>query len=74
VIVPDATYERLNALAAQCVREGKAANASVQALTAAEITPATLGEFIRAAEALPAEAIPAACQADLLALARALEQ
>ncbi|MBW4437803.1 MAG: hypothetical protein KME04_11750 [Pleurocapsa minor GSE-CHR-MK-17-07R] len=58
-IVPHPSIERLNAIAAACD---------------APVAPTTdMADFIAQVEALPADSIPPACAADLLAVARALE-
>lgn len=74
VIVPNPTLERLNALAAVCVKHGNASNPAVQALTAKAVTQATLSTFERQVKTLPNDAIPIACQADLLTVAEALQK
>ncbi|MBW4437795.1 MAG: WD40 repeat domain-containing protein [Pleurocapsa minor GSE-CHR-MK-17-07R] len=59
IIVPDPSIERLNAIAAACD---------------APVSPSTdMADFMAQVEALPADSIPPACAADLLAVARALE-
>lgn len=59
IIVPDPSIERLNAIAAAC---------------GAPVAPTTdMTDYIAQVEALPADSIPPACAADLLAVARALE-
>lgn len=72
VVIPDATFTHLNTLADQCVREGEQTNAAVSDLATQEVTKATLQSFVSTVDALPTDAIPAACKADLLALAEAL--
>ncbi len=59
IIVPDPSIERLNAIAAAC-------DAPVSLST-------DMADYIAQIEALPADGIPPACAADLLAVARALE-
>ena len=59
ILVPDPSIERLNAITAACD---------------APVSPTTdMTDFIAQVEALPADSIPPACAADLLAVARALE-
>jgi WD40 repeat protein len=73
VIVPNPTLARLNALAAVCVKHGDASQPAVRALTAKAVTQASLAAFAAQVKALPPGAIPAACQADLSAVAEALQ-
>ncbi|MBW4437804.1 MAG: WD40 repeat domain-containing protein [Pleurocapsa minor GSE-CHR-MK-17-07R] len=59
LIVPDPSIERLNAIAAACD---------------APVSPSIdMTDYITQVEALPADSIPPACAADLVAVARALE-
>ncbi|MBW4437794.1 MAG: hypothetical protein KME04_11705 [Pleurocapsa minor GSE-CHR-MK-17-07R] len=59
IVVPDPSIDRLNTIAAACD---------------APVSPTTdMADFIAQVEALPADSIPPACAADLLAVARALE-
>jgi hypothetical protein len=73
VILPTPSLARLNQLAAVCVEHGDTSQAAVRTLTAQAITQATLPAFDREVKALPAGAIPTACQADLLAMSAALQ-
>jgi len=73
VIVPNPTLDRLNALAAVCVKHGDASKPAVSALTAKAVAQNSLSAFDTQVKALPAAAIPAACQADLLAMSAALQ-
>jgi WD40 repeat protein len=67
IVVPDPSIERLNAIAAAC-------DAPVS-LTQSLIDAApVMADVIAQVEALPADSIPPACAADLLAVARALEE
>ncbi len=63
IVVPDPSLDRLNAIAQAC---------DAVALTTQPITDTTLPAFIAQIESLPADAIPPACRADLLAVAHAL--
>ncbi len=74
VIVPNPTLARLNALAGVCVKHGDASQPDVRALTAQVVTQASLAAFAAQVKALPPGAIPAACQADLSAVAEALQK
>jgi hypothetical protein len=65
-IVPDPSIERLNAIAAAC----DTPVSLTQSLT--DAVP-VMADVIAQIEALPADSIPPACAADLLAVARALE-
>lgn len=68
IIVPDPSIERLNAIAAAC-----GAPVAPEASLSADVQPTDMADFIAQVEALPADSIPPACAADLLAVARALE-
>jgi WD40 repeat protein len=67
MLVPDPSIERLNAIAAAC----DAPVSLTQSLT--DAVP-VMADVIAQVEALPADSIPPACAADLLAVARALEE
>jgi WD40 repeat protein len=67
IVVPAPSPERLQAIAAAC----GAAPAVEQALSA-DITAADYAGVITQVEALPADALPLGCAADLLAMAQAL--
>ncbi|MBK9124673.1 MAG: hypothetical protein IPM16_16355 [Chloroflexi bacterium] len=66
VVVPDPSLERLNGIAEACVPESAARDPFV-ADSLAEV-----GAFVERLDALPDDAIPPACRADLLAVAEAL--
>ena len=67
VIVPIATLDRLNTIAELCFAESP-----TRAVTPAA-SVAAVPEFVAQIEALPADAIPPACRADLLAVAAAVQ-
>ena len=67
IVVPDPSLERLQAIAEAC----NAPTAVEQSLTVS-IEADRLPEFVAQVESLPADAIPPACRADLLAVAEAL--
>ncbi len=71
IVVPDPSLGRLNAIAQLCARDS-ASRALGAPLTAQAVTDATLPTFVAQIESLPADAIPPACRADLLAVADAL--
>jgi WD40 repeat protein len=66
ILVPDPSIERLNAIAAAC-------DAPVSLTQSLTDTAPVMADVIAQVEALPADSIPPACAADLLAVARALE-
>jgi WD40 repeat protein len=68
IVVPDPSPERLQAIAEACNAPLPVEQAAASAETAAE-----LATFETAIEALPAETIPPACAADLLAVAQAMQ-
>ncbi len=68
IVVPAPSQERVEAIAAACVTEADARTALAPSLSSGDT-----GGFAAAVEALPEEAIPAGCAADLLAVAAALE-
>jgi WD40 repeat protein len=68
IVVPDPSPERLQAIAESCNAPLPVEQAAASADTAAE-----LATFETAVEALPAETIPPACAADLLAVAGAMQ-
>gem|GEM_PF-2370543 len=73
LIVPAPSLDKLNAIAALCVRDSVQRTESVSALTRTPLTMLDgLPDFVAQIENLPADAIPAACKADLLAVAEAL--
>jgi hypothetical protein len=59
-------------LRALCVRDGDTGIDGVQAVAETPATLADLPAFIARIEALPADAVPPACAADLIAVAEAL--
>lgn len=74
IIVPAPSLERLAAIAALCVQDSATRSAEVNNLT--RQAPAALDDlpaFVTQVEALPDDAIPPACKADLLAVAAALQ-
>lgn len=74
IIVPAPSFDKLNAIAALCVRDSTQRTEAVSALTRTPITDtAGLPDFMAQVEALPDGAIPAACKADVLAVAEALQ-
>ncbi|MEP7289150.1 MAG: hypothetical protein ABI947_25640 [Chloroflexota bacterium] len=73
IIVPNPTLGRLNTWAAICVKHGDGSNPAVQALLSKAVTQSTLTAFDSQIKALPVGSIPAACQADLLAMSAALQ-
>jgi len=73
IIVPAPSIDKLNAIAALCVRDSVQRTESVSALTRTPLTMLDgLPDFVAQIENLPADAIPAACKADLLAVSEAL--
>jgi len=73
LIVPAPSLDKLNAIAALCVRDSVQRTESVSALTRTPLTMLDgLPDFVAQINALPDGAIPAACKADLLAVAEAL--
>ncbi len=73
IIVPAPSIDKLNTIAALCIRDSTQRTDAVSALTSTPVTTlATLPDFIAQVEALPDDAIPVACEADLLAVAEAL--
>jgi WD40 repeat protein len=72
ILVPAPSLDRLNAIAALCVRDGDTGIDGVSAVAQTPTTFADLPAFVARVEALPADAIPPACAADLLAVAEAL--
>jgi|GEM_PF-1341925 WD40 repeat protein len=68
IVVPDPSPERLQAIAESCNAPLPVEQAAASADTAAELVA-----FETAVEALPAEIIPPACAADLLAVAEAMQ-
>ncbi len=71
IVVPDPTLDRLNAIAALCVADA-ARPALAAPLTRQAVVESTLPDFVAQVEALPEDAIPPACRADLLAVAEAI--
>jgi WD40 repeat protein len=71
--VPFASLDRLNAIAELCVRDAARQSRAVTGLASQRVTSLdALPDFVAQVEALPEGAIPAACRADLLAVADAL--
>jgi WD40 repeat protein len=71
--VPFASMDQLNAIAALCVRDASTQSRAVTGLTSQRVTSLNaLPDFVAQVESLPEGAIPAACRADLLAVADAL--
>jgi WD40 repeat protein len=68
IVVPDPSPERLQAIAESCNAPLLVEQAAASADTAAE-----LATFETALEAMPADSIPPACAADLLAIAEAMQ-
>lgn len=72
IIVPAPSFEQLNAIAAACVRDRRSDAPEALALDDVPVTAATLAEFVARLDALPDDAVPFACAADLRAVAGAL--
>jgi WD40 repeat protein len=72
ILVPAPSLDRMNAIAALCVRDGDTGIDGVQTVAETPDSLAELPAFIARVEALPADAVPPACAADLLAVAGAL--
>jgi WD40 repeat protein len=73
LLVPDPSLERLNSIAEMCVQDS-ASPARATSLTSQSVSESTLTDFVAQVEALPTDAIPPACRADLLAVATAIQQ
>lgn len=71
VVVPDASLDRLNSIAQQCVQDANSAERAAP-LTRQPVTESTLSDFVATIETLAEDAIPPACRADLLAVAEAI--
>ena len=76
IIVPIASVERVQGIAQRCVADANNLTSAVTDVfnrTAIEsLTETTLPAFVEAVEALPSDAIPPACRADLIAVAEAV--
>jgi len=71
--VPFASMDQLNAIAELCVRDATTQSRAVTGLASQRVTSLdALSDFVAQVESLPEGAIPAACRADLLAVAEAL--
>ncbi|MBC8100318.1 MAG: hypothetical protein H7Y11_12810 [Armatimonadetes bacterium] len=71
IVVPISSLDRLNTIADACLRDANTSLVPHNTVLRAE-SAAELPALITQVEALPAEAIPAACAADLVAVARAI--
>jgi len=73
IIVPAPSLDRLNAIAELCVRDAATQSRAVTGLASQRVDSLdALPDFVAQVESLPEGAIPAACRADLLAVAEAL--